>query len=291
MKSKKSISFECDFCDCNKYRERKEIKKKFGMNGDKYEIVECVKCHLVSLFPHPMQEEILDLYKNYDSKKDRFKYESIRRKKVYPDKLTKLKKYAKGPRLLDIGAGLGTFAFMATQEGFDVTAIELSHEQCKRAKNEYGMDLLNHNIFDIKNDIGRFDIVHLHHVMEHLTSPSRMFDIIEKLLKDNGILLIEVPYQLNRIQDPFKKLKTIGSILNFEHMFFFSPKTMKNYVKMKGFEIIEFNQYRSEQFQGNVFSFFKYSVRYVFRKVTTFLWIPSGSIIELYCRKQKKITI
>lgn len=211
--------------------------------------------------------------------------EQIRLENVYPNKLKKLKQYACGRRLLDIGAGLGTFAFVATQEGFDVTGIEFSEEQCRKAKDMYDIDLLNCNIYDIKKEFGKFDVIHLHHVMEHLTSPSRMLNIAWDLLDKNGVLLIEVPYQLFIIQNIITRTKQRNITFNYDHLYFFTPNTLKTYVREKGFNIIQFNQHRSEHLTWTYLTSPKQCVRYIFRKLTRLLWIPSGSFIEFYCRK------
>ena len=286
MKINSPTKFECDFCSSNEYRVKKNIKKRLGIHGNKYEIVECAKCRLTSLFPQPEQHDIENFYENYDIKKNRAQTESIRQKEIYPYKIKNLKYYTGGRRLLDIGAGLGTFAFMAQQEGFSITGIELSRHQCKMAKKKFGLDFMESNIFEIKNDIGKFDVIHLHHVMEHLTSPSKMFDILQDLLTQEGVLLIEVPYQLKMVQELIKKRKFKKRKFNFDHLFFFSPKTMKNFLSRKGFQIIRFQQHRPEKFEGNILHFYRYYLRLIFRRLTSALLIPSGTFIEFYCKKK-----
>ncbi|MBD3343016.1 MAG: methyltransferase domain-containing protein [Candidatus Lokiarchaeota archaeon] len=175
---------------------------------------------------------------------------------------------------------MGGFAFLAKQRGFDVTGIELSSEQCEIAKEVFGIDLLNINIFNIRDSIGKFDIIHLHHVMEHLTSPSEMFEIISRLLDDNGILLIEVPYQLGKMQDSIKKRKKKNVKFNIDHLYFFSPVTLKKYIHKYGFEVIEFNQSRNRQ-RKKILS----APKNIFHKIADSFMIPSGSFLEFYCRK------
>jgi len=288
MKNRQPTVFKCDFCHSNRFDIRLDIKTKLDLQVEGYEIIECSNCHLVSLFPQPTQQKILTFYKDYASKKNREETESIRKETVYPEKLKMLKQYAKGNRLLDIGAGLGTFAFMAGKEGFDVTGIELSEEQCKAAKKEYDLDLLMGDIYEVKNHIGTFDIIYLHHVMEHLTSPSSMFDIFSELLNPDGILLIEVPYQLNRIQDSFGKLTKKKMQYPFDHLFFFSPRTMKNYVQKNGFQVMTFHQHRPEKFEGKLRQLPPYLLRRLFHELTTLLWFPSGSFIEVCCCKKHR---
>ncbi len=138
--------FKCDYCKSNQHKKRNDIKNKLRMEGNKYGVVKCRNCGLVSLFPIPTPGEIDTFYHDYASKKQRVKDELSRGKNVYPRKLARLTKLTRGRKLLDIGAGLGTFAFMAKQKGFDVIGIELSWEQCQYAKSRYNLNLVQKNI-------------------------------------------------------------------------------------------------------------------------------------------------
>lgn len=61
--------FECDLCKSHGYLERKDIKKRLGMTVDRFNIVQCRCCHLISLSPQPTCQELSEFYKDYDSKK------------------------------------------------------------------------------------------------------------------------------------------------------------------------------------------------------------------------------
>jgi len=62
-----------------------------------------------AVHPQPGPGEVLEMYKAYDTKKQRLALETYRREHVYPGKLKKLASYTPGNRLLDIGAGLEPF--------------------------------------------------------------------------------------------------------------------------------------------------------------------------------------
>lgn len=279
-------SFQCDFCRSTHCVEQKPAPKNVHIPAETFKIVKCTRCHLVSLYPIPTPQMIQEIYTQYSEKKDRLRVEQIRRDTVYPHKIKKLKQYAPGNRLLDIGAGLGTFVDLAKQEGFDPVGIELSTEQCHHAKTLYGLDLINEDVFHIKDDLGQFDVIHLHHVLEHVPSPSQLLDLITTRIHKHGILLIEVPYQLTRIQDiihyPATKKKYPTPCM--DHIYFFSPQTLAQMVTAKGFHILEFNQHRPDTPPEDLSPVWYY-LRQAFRKFTTALWLPSGSFIELYCQQ------
>lgn len=279
--------FICDYCAQKAYMIRNDIMLDHSIDSLSYNIIECSHCNLISLYPQPSEQEILDFYSDYGSKKDRFKDEEIRKECVYEPKLVKLKKYAKGPRLLDIGAGLGTFSFMAKNAGFDVTGIELSPEQCRFAKERYGLDLLNINIFENSQSLGKYDVIHLHHVLEHLICPMELFKIMKKLLNNDGLLLIEVPYQLKKIQDYYKNNNGIKTDFIIDHLFYFTPKSLKKYIIYNSFKILEFNQQRQVDinYKFIVKQKTKY-FKYLIHKLMTRLYMPNGYFLEYYCRKK-----
>jgi len=242
---------------------------------------------LISVFPQPTYEENIQIYKSYDTKKNRLEVELTRQEEIYPMKLNEIIRYARGHRLLDIGAGLGTFAHMAEQLDFDVTGIELSQEQSKRAKELYGINLINMDIFECYRELGKFDVIHMHHVLEHLLSPSRLFSILGNLVNSNGILVIEVPYQLQRIQDPLYHLARRENTSKWygDHLYFFSPKTLKNYIELSGFHVIKFGQHRIQKSKDRTNNDYGYYLRVLFHKITTHLQIPSGDFIEFYAAR------
>jgi SAM-dependent methyltransferase len=241
---------------------------------------------LVSLFPHPSQEDLVAFYRDYGEKKDRGQVELTRASSIYHGRLQKIQQYANGKRLLDIGAGLGTFLALAKDAGFEVTGVELSPDQCKKAKEQYGLDLLCRDICDVKEEIGNYDVIHMHHVLEHLTSPGKVLSLAHDLLNDNGVLVIEVPYQLTKVQSLFRSIEN-GRTNTFplDHLYFFSPKTLRDYARANGFSAIAFNQFRAAHRSARRYGFFGNHMRFLFHRVASWLWIPTSGFLEFYCWK------
>ncbi len=239
----------CDFCNNQSFKEEKSFSKRLGIEHTKYKIWKCKNCGLVCLFPLPTEEEIMNIYKGYADKKNRIEVEKKRKEFIYPLKLNKLKKYAPGNKLLDIGAGLGTFVYVARSFGFEAFGVEFEKEQCEKAKDLWGVELLNERIENICEYHKNFDVVNLNHVLEHVYSPKKLLNIIYDLLKPGGIALIEVPNEFNSIKvvmSFFKKHRDT-QINPLHHLYFFSLTTIKNYINREKFEILEFNQFRPRE--------------------------------------------
>lgn len=282
---KNSDSFKCDLCGSNSYIIKNKFNMRLSLTDTPYNLVQCKKCSLIRLYPLPEPEAFENIYENYSSKNKRLNVEKIRLKKVYPLKLKKLKQYSKGKRLLDIGAGLGTFVYAAKKEGFDASGVEYDKNQCEKAKELWNVDLISGMIEDHYKKLGKFDVITLHHVLEHVYSPDHILDIVYKLLNKQGVCLIEVPNQFFNINKEirlifgrdFKKTKN-----NLHHLTFFSVKTLKNYIDKDRFETLELNQFRSPNYEG---SFLKCKVRIMYRTIINCFELSGGDHIELYIRK------
>ena len=103
-----------------------------------------------------------------------------------------------GSKLLDIGGGSCAFANRAAHEGYEVTVIEPNE------KNAVFADTQNHVKFVAQHftpalldqgflQAGAFDIVTMWHSLEHFSRPSEALQLVYRLLKPGGLVLISVP--------------------------------------------------------------------------------------------------
>ena len=280
-------SFQCDLCAFPKHNVKKSLNKRLGIENSKFSIVECLKCGLLSLYPLPYESEIASIYEDYAFKKDRLSVERIRIN-IYNHKLEKLKKYTTGNKLLDIGAGLGTFVRCAKEHGYDAIGIEYEKKQCSLAKEVYGINLINQKFEKFYETLSKtsFDIINLHHVLEHVISPKTVLEMIHNILNKNGILLIEVPSQFCNIRKAFKyylfgKFKYPDNSLH--HLYFFSIKTLRKYLELTDYKILELNQFRH---RSKIIPFWEKAPKDLYRYLTTRLSLNTGNFIEVYCNKK-----
>ena len=286
--SNNTISFKCDLCGFLKYKVMKSCNTRVGIENTKYNIVKCMNCGLLSLNPIPSDPEFSTVYENYAIKKKRMSVEN-QRLEIYTHKLGKIRQYTNGNKLLDIGAGLGTFVKCAEEIGFDAIGVEYEKDQCELAKKLNGVELINGKIENVCQDFTKesFDVINLHHVLEHFQSPKEILKITHNLLKPNGILLIEVPNQFYNVKKELKyylsgKFKYPDNALH--HLCFFSIKTLKGYIRMYDFEIIELNQFLPREKNTQFWERFpKDFYRYLVSKFE----IGGGSFIEIYLKKMK----
>lgn len=94
--------------------------------------------------------------------------------------------------LLDIGCGTGWTTEFWRRKGFLVEAVEPSTLRCDYARRQYGLKV--HNCYVEQLDLpGKFDVVILRHILEHLEHPSVIINSVRHLLKEDGVILAIVP--------------------------------------------------------------------------------------------------
>jgi len=100
-------------------------------------------------------------------------------------------------KLLDIGFGGGLYMNIMREKGFDVYGIELDIQRLLYAKQFYGFEhAYSYPVQDDfwqKNYQGFFDVIVLWDVIEHVNFPKELIQAASKLLKKDGILLIDTP--------------------------------------------------------------------------------------------------
>lgn len=114
-------------------------------------------------------------------------------------------KNGKGKKVLEIGCGIGAFARILFERGFDVEATDISAYILKKAKkNQPNIDF---KVLDIeKNTLSenKFDYIFALEVMEHLKNPIKALKNSKKMLKRGGTLVFSTPYPTKEtLADPF----------------------------------------------------------------------------------------
>tara|TARA_B100000780_G_scaffold79545_1_gene54010 strand:+ start:719 stop:1579 length:861 start_codon:yes stop_codon:yes gene_type:complete len=178
---------------------------------------------------------------------------------LYKHRIIKIKKNKKA--LLDIGAGVGSFASFVKSKGFDVIAIEpnsKAREICleKNIKTYKSINYLP------KKSL--FSIVTLWHVFEHLPNLKTALKVFSSHLEQDGKLVIAVP---NIKSYDACYYKSYWAALDVpRHLWHFSTKGLVHLVEEQGFVFISshplwfdslYISYLSEKHQNNNFSFIR----------------------------------
>ncbi len=204
--------------------------------------VKCNRCGLIYANPMPAEDSLNQYYSIIAKEKfggiygnidDRFEFLVSMANR----RLEKIERYAGGVKtLLDIGTGIGTFTGTALDRGWRAEGLELTQEDCQYAKEKFALELIHENFYSFQED-RTYDVVTLFEVIEHLQKPLADLRQINKLVKDNGILVVSTP-----IQDTLfgKKMKENNIFWHVTaHLSYFTKDVMIDYLKEAGFEIME----------------------------------------------------
>ena len=279
---------ECVICD-NALTEYDETAKRFLDLPEDINVKRCRQCGLRWLYPMMSVEEYSELYKlsYFDEIPQDYEKVVVQRLRHYRERIKKILKYFNNRkiRLLDVGAATGEFVNEARKTGIDATGIEPSLKACQRAKERYGIDLIQGDflVLDINE---RFDVIHMHHVFEHFLEPGKCLERVRDLLNDNGLFVLEVPNQFDNIYMDLRILKRKPfSVYSVHHPYFYSPNAITTLLIRYGFEVENLKTWKSylkgksRRIPGSEY-FFHYIVLFL-----ADLLLKRGLFIEVYATK------
>jgi len=130
--------------------------------------------------------------------------------------------------VLDIGCSEGSFLRMFQKHGWQPCGIEpSSFGRFGRAR--YGLDVREGLFEEIDLDEHSFDLVAALRVLEHIANPREFLSRIDSLLKQEGLLYLEVP----NVWNPRHHLR---EFLGAQHLRLFSKETLLLFLAQMGFE-------------------------------------------------------
>lgn len=184
----------------------------------------CVKCGLIWSDPRPGDDEIRDFYSKEYRKEYKLQFQP-KLKHVYRDAKEALRRYDflketinRDHQIADVGSGSGVFVYFLRSLGFNAIGIEPDEGYSNYSVKELGVPVTNTFVQDM-DDVESFDIITLHHVLEHLTDPLGMLKKVHSLLKKNGHFMVEVPNSEDMQQDPKNRYHKA-------HIYTFNPETL-----------------------------------------------------------------
>lgn len=215
----------------------KRAKKFWAMSG--YRLAKCDICAMVwDFFPPSNQLAVYDesYFINENPKGGYANYfEGMRiNKKTFLERLKKIEnKYGKKGKILDVGCALGDCLVEAKKLGWkNAKGLEVSDYAFKIAKKrnlKVKRGVLEENYFRK----GSFDVVLYQDVIEHIVNPVAELKKVYEILKPGGLIFIVTP----DIEGVWSRM--LGSFWYhykpYEHLSYFSQKTIKLLLKQSGF--------------------------------------------------------
>ena len=144
--------------------------------------------------------------------------------------------HRKTGRLLDIGTGTGYFADTMKRGGWQVEAIEKNAHARAFAKEHFGLEVKPDTALkDFEPD--SFDVITLWHVMEHLEPLNEVWETLNSLLTEKGVLIVAVP---NCSSYDARKYGAYWAAYDVpRHLWHFTPGTIQQLGSKHGFILAE----------------------------------------------------
>ena len=135
-----------------------------------------------------------------------------------------LPKYSKG-NLLDLGCGKAPLYLIYKNHASNITCVDWDNSIHGHSHLDFTMDLNEKLKFD--ND--QFDTIILSDVLEHIREPKNLMSEIFRILKNEGHLLMNIPFLYWLHEEPYDYQR-------------FTKYALINLSKSSGFEIIALNE-------------------------------------------------
>ena len=232
----------CNLCGSNQAALYYEGRDRQLGGTEQFRLVRCRQCGLIYLNPRPSRDEIGRYYPDDYEPFTRFSHSrggplarwSYTR---YLDKRCKaVMRWKSSGRLLDLGCATGEFLARMMEYGWQVQGVELSPTAAETARREYGLDILTGDLAQAQFPDRHFDVVTLWDVLEHLYDPLAELAEINRTLKDDGLLVIELPNTRSFDAALFGPY-WIGLDMP-RHLYVFPPAPLEALLTQSGFEII-----------------------------------------------------
>lgn len=195
----------------------------------------CNVCSLVYTNPIPSQEAYYSFYRNdyekYYGRSTASKPSTLAEPVVF----SVLKRFIdiSLADYLEIGPGRGQTLFHANRLFKTAKGVEPSLEFVKILQQDLQLDVTVGTAEEFMVDFkGQVDVIAMFHVLEHIYNPYEGLLKIREVIRESGIIVIEVP----NIMKPFRDLDSY--FLRFVHPFNFSPFTLKVLLTRAGFEVV-----------------------------------------------------
>lgn len=234
----------CSFCNNHlKIEFAKHVKK----YDEIYNVYICESCMIGLTIPKPSQQDLSRFYSMGTYRLDDGKrFNPLIEYFIYLFRLRRkreIQKYVRNGRILDIGCGRGLFLHLMRKHGWEVAGAEVDKEAARCASKAYGIEVIP--VQSIKQFSDRsFDVITLYHVLEHSPDPLMLIGECKRLLREKGLLVIEVP-------NIFSLQASIGKKAWFHldlphHSYHFSEAGISALLKKSSFRILRVKQFSLE---------------------------------------------
>jgi len=219
-----------------------------NLQRSRFSIARCPGCGLEFLAPQPDREEIAKIYSadyftSWDMNRVENQITARMKRLTFARRLRELERFAASGPILDVGTATGFFLDEAMAEGrFEPYGIELSEYAGAIARGKFGAERIHIGTIETAPfPPGFFSAVTMSDLIEHVGDPAGALARVHRLLKPGGIAMIVTPDTASISRRSMGRRWTQFKI---EHLFYFSPATMRRMAASCGFQVLSVRRAR-----------------------------------------------
>lgn len=258
------IHKSCLICESNSLS-----KKGLYLNGN---MLQCNDCNFVFAKKVPSIEELIKHYEGYG----RNDYLSPITVKRYHQILDQFEPFRKTNNIIDIGCGIGYFAEVAKERGWNVYGTEFTDEAIAICKKK-GINMQQGKVNPSHYPNEHFDMITSFEVIEHINNPLEEIEIFFKILRPGGGVYLTTPN--------FNSISRLLSgpdwtVVGYpEHLSYYTPSSINKLLNKFGF--------KKRKVETTGFSITKHKISQ--KKVENAKYIEAGSDDEVLRGKMETI--
>lgn len=209
------------------------------------QVVECDRCGLVYLNPRlkrlsdnfTMDEAyLLQFYLPYYQKLGLLTdTQDLNREQNYwfhQGALVQMQPYRQTNRVLDVGCAIGLFLAATQTDQWQSFGVEPSHYLGAYGRQKFGLSISEGVLSQLDFPPNYFDLVTLWDVTEHLLDPVATYQLVNRVLRPGGLLLLRMPNWQSLARE------TLGPAWDMfvtDHFYYFTPVTLSSLLHRTGF--------------------------------------------------------
>jgi SAM-dependent methyltransferase len=170
-------------------------------------------------------------------------------KKNATDAIERVERHINKPpaqcKILDFGSGWGFFLAVAKERDWIPYGLEPLPASSVYARATFGLNITSDTLHENSFPAGFFDAITSFQVFEHLPDPGKDLQHLYKMLREDGIILIEAP---NFETWTMRIMKSQHRHFVQDHLNFFSIDTLGQLLSANGFRVID--HYHSRRYMS-----------------------------------------
>lgn len=221
QESKGSVVVTCVNCGSKDIGLRKWVLR------NDFRLGECHACGFRFAQPRPTLQYLIEYYDSIANSRF-YRHTDEQALKSAKDILRLMRAYhPTAKKVLEIGCSTAYYLQGLKLKGYEVAGTELSTDAVNLAREWYDIQVFNAE-FPPESLASQFDVVIIHHVIEHVLEPLQFLERADQYLAKDGIMILETPNIQSLGISVFKRHYPV--LCPPGHLNFFSLKTLGNII-------------------------------------------------------------